>query len=217
MDVNVFKQKPIFGIVRGVELNQIEPLIEAVIDAGLETLEITLNTPGAFELIKKAKRVSAGRVSLGAGTVLSMKDLKLALKSGATFIVMPVCVKEIVKYCIKNKIPVFPGALTPIEINQAWNCGATMVKVFPAKFFGPEYFKEIKGPFDQIELLACGGVTAENLKEYFSAGANAVSFGGSVFRRDWLENNDFCKIGRAVKNFINAWDCLKINGSKNNS
>ena len=206
MDVKAFKKKPILGIVRGVEASQIEPLIETVIQAGLETLEITMNTPGASGLIKKAKQVSAGRLILGAGTVLSMQDLKLALKSGATFIVMPVLIKDVVKYCVKNKIPVFPGAFTPSEIYQAWDSGATMVKVFPAKFFGPEYFREIKGPFNQIELLACSGVTPDNLQDYFAAGATAVTFGGSVFKKDWLAQKDFKVIGQAVKNFMDAWE-----------
>ncbi|MDO8489062.1 MAG: bifunctional 4-hydroxy-2-oxoglutarate aldolase/2-dehydro-3-deoxy-phosphogluconate aldolase [Candidatus Omnitrophota bacterium] len=201
-----FKKKPILGILRGATLGIIEPLIEAVISAGLETLEITMNTQGAPELIKKAKKISAGRLVLGAGTVLTMQDLKLALKSGAGFIVMPVLVSPIVKYCIKNKIPVFPGALSPQEIYRAYEAGATMVKVFPAKFFGPEYFREIRGPFNGMELLACGGVTPENLKDYFTSGASAVSFGASVFRKDWLLNKDFKSVGLAVKKFMDAWE-----------
>ena len=204
MDVAVLKKKPILGIIRGVEESQIEPLIETVIDAGLETLEITMNTPGAPELIRRAKQVAAGRLTLGAGTVLSMKDLKLALKSGATFIVTPVLIKQVVEFCVKNKIPVFPGALSPGEIYHAWNAGATMVKVFPAKFFGPEYFREIKGPFNNIQLLACSGVTPENMKDYFASGATAVSFGESVFKKDWLRNKDFKAIGQAVKRFMHA-------------
>ena len=205
MDVAVFKKKPILGILRGVQIDQIQPLVETVIEAGLGTLEITMNTAHAAELIKKAKQVALGRITLGAGTVLSMKDLKLALKSGATFIVMPILVYDVVKYCVKRKIPVFPGALTPGEIYRAWDAGATMVKVFPAKLFGPDYFREIKGPFNNIELLACSGVTAENMKDYFAAGASAVTFGASVFRKDWLENKDFKAIGQAVGRFITAW------------
>lgn len=201
-----FKKKPLLGILRGVEITQIEPLIEAVIKAGLQTLEITMNTLGAPELIKKAKQVAAGRLTLGAGTVLSMQDFKLALKSGATFIVMPVLIRNVVEFCVKNKIPVFPGAFTPSEIYQAWDAGATMVKVFPAKFFGPEYFREIKGPFNNIQLLACSGVTPENMKDYFASGASAVTFGASVFRKDWLVNKDFKAIGGAVKRFITAWE-----------
>ena len=208
MDIAGFKKKPILGIVRGVAASQIEPLIETVIDAGLETLEITMNTPEATELIRKAKQVAAGRLTLGAGTVISMQDLKLALKSGATFIVMPVLIKEVVKFCVKNKIPVFPGALTPQEIYQAWDAGATMVKVFPAKFLGPEYFREIKGPFNDIQLLACSGVIPENMRDYFVSGASAVSFGASVFRKDWLADKDFKGIGQAVKRFIDAWEEL---------
>ena len=202
MNVANFRKKPILGIIRGVEVSQIEPLIETVIQAGLETLEITMNTHHAPELIRKAKQAALGRLTLGAGTVLTMQDLKLALKSGATFIVMPVLVKDIVEYCVKRKIPVFPGALTPQEIYQAWDAGATMVKVFPAKFFGPEYFREIKGPLNNIELLVCSGVTSENMKDYFAAGASAVSFGASVFRKDWLANKNFKLIGQSVKKFF---------------
>jgi 2-dehydro-3-deoxyphosphogluconate aldolase/(4S)-4-hydroxy-2-oxoglutarate aldolase len=202
MDIASFKKKPILGILRGIEADLIEPLVEIVIWAGLETLEITMNTPCAPELIRKAKRVAAGRLTLGAGTVLSMQDLKLALKSGATFIVMPVLIPDVVKFCVKNKIPVFPGAFTPQEIYQAQDAGATMVKVFPAKFFGPEYFRQIKGPFNNIQLLACSGVTPENMKDYFASGASAVSFGASVFRKDWLAAKDFKSIGQSVKRFM---------------
>jgi 2-dehydro-3-deoxyphosphogluconate aldolase / (4S)-4-hydroxy-2-oxoglutarate aldolase len=206
MMVAKFKQKPILGILRGVEIGLIEPLVETVISAGLGTLEITMNTAGAPELIRKAKKVCRNRLILGAGTVLTMADLKIALKSGASFIVTPILVKDVARYCVKNKIPIFTGALTPYEIYQAWEMGSTMVKVFPAKFFGPEYFREIKGPFNNIELLACGGVTSENLADYFASGASAVSFGASVFKKDWLVQKDFKQIAQAVKRFIDAYE-----------
>ncbi|MDD5130855.1 MAG: bifunctional 4-hydroxy-2-oxoglutarate aldolase/2-dehydro-3-deoxy-phosphogluconate aldolase [Candidatus Omnitrophica bacterium] len=206
MDVAVFKKKPILGILRGIDIDLIEPLIETVISAGLETLEITMNTYDAAAIIKKAKQAGGKYLTLGAGTVLTRQELNSALKNGASFIVLPVLVKEVVEYCIKNKIPVFPGAFTPQEIYQAHKSGATMVKVFPGKFFGPEYLKEIKGPFAEIELLACGGVTPGNLKNYFAAGASAVTFGASIFRRDLLLAKDFKAIGRAVKEFIDTWE-----------
>lgn len=204
MDIAVFKKKPVMGILRGISADHIEPLIETVVAAGLETIEITMNTAGATELIRKARQSAGKRLVIGAGTVLDMDSLKSALDSGATFIVTPVLVKDVVGYCVRNKIPVFPGALTPAEIYQAWQAGATMVKVFPAKVFGPEYFRELKGPFNDIELLACAGVTAQNLKEYFACGASAVSFGASVFRNEWLKAKDFKAIGEAVKKYIDA-------------
>jgi len=190
------------GIMRGIELAQIEPLVEAVIAGGLETLEITMNTAHAPQLIRKAKEVAGGRLILGAGTVLEMVSLREALDAGATFIVMPVLIPEILTYCAKNKIAVFPGALTVQEIYRAWNAGATMVKVFPVKFFGPQYLKEIKGPFADIELLACSGVTPANLGEYFACGVSAVAFGSSVFKKEWLQSKDYSSITAAIKAYI---------------
>lgn len=204
MDLARFGKQPIMGIVRGVSPEQVEPLVEAVAGSGLNTLEITMNTPGASDIIRKAVQCSRGRLTLGAGTVLDMESLKAALDAGATFMVMPVVVPEVIGYCLKRKIPVFPGALTPQEIYRAWKEGASMVKVFPAKVFGPDYFKEIKGPFAQIKLLACSGVTPENLPEYFKCGADAVAFGASVFSRQRMQNNDYAGISSVIKAYLQA-------------
>lgn len=203
MDIGEFKKRPILGILRGVKGESIVPLIETVASAGLGAIEITMNTKGAASLIAKAVKASGKRLAIGAGTVLTEKDLKTAIDAGATFIVMPVLVESVVKSCVKKKIPVFPGALTPQEIYRAWQSGATMVKVFPSGTFGPKYFSELKGPFSGIELLACGGVTPENMKEYFACGASAVAFGASVFRREWLDAGDFESIGAAIRRFVN--------------
>jgi len=202
MDIEHFKLKPVMGILRGVGKHLIEPLTRAVISAGLETMEITMNSESAPELIKRAVKVSGGRIAIGAGTVLDTKSLNIALSAGATFIVTPVFIDHVTAYCVKNKIPVFPGALTPSEIYEAWSAGATMVKVFPSGVFGPKYFKEIKGPFNDVKLLACGGVTPDNMKEYFANGADAVSFGAGVFRNDWLAKKNFAEIEARIKEYI---------------
>lgn len=204
MDVKRFKKLPVMGILRGVELDLLEPLIETIISCGLETIEITMNTENAAELIHKAVSLSGKQLMIGAGTVLNKESLRSALDSGATFIVMPALVKEVMEVCVKNKIPVFPGALTPQEIFNAWSAGATMVKVFPVKFFGPDYFREIKAPFNDIELLACAGVTPENMQSYFASGASAVAFGASVFKKEWLTRRDFANIGESIKRYLRA-------------
>lgn len=204
MQTAKFKKKPIIGILRGIESDIIEPLTDTVISAGLEAIEITMNTRGASGLINKMVRCAKGHIAVGAGTVLGMDQLKSALDAGATFIVTPVLIENVVKYCIKNKIAVFPGAFSPQEIYKAWNAGATMVKVFPSNFLGPAYFKEIKGPFDDIKLLACGGVTPENIKDYFANGAGAIAFGASVFKKEWLAKKDFVSIGTLVKRYAEA-------------
>ncbi len=105
---------------------------------------------------------------------------------------------------MKVGIPVFPGAFTPQEIYTAHLAGATMVKVFPTKFVGPGYMQEIKGPFQDIRLLACGGVDSGNVKSFFDKGASAVAFGGSIFKKEWLEAGEFDRIAESIQELISA-------------
>jgi len=193
------------GILRGVGESAIDPLVETIVSSGLKTVEIAMNTKGAPRLINKMVKKAKNRLTIGAGTVLTQVDLQQALDAGATFIVLPTLVSGVVEYCVKNKIPVFPGALSPQEIYNAWNAGASMVKVFPAKFFGPAYIKEIKGPFKNIELLACGGVNPDNVKSFFESGASAVAFGGSIFKKEWIETRKFSRIEESIKSLIASY------------
>ncbi|MGE4608774.1 MAG: bifunctional 4-hydroxy-2-oxoglutarate aldolase/2-dehydro-3-deoxy-phosphogluconate aldolase [Myxococcota bacterium] len=204
MDLVRFKIKPLLGIVRGIELGQLEPVLASAIAGGLETLEITMNTARAPELIARASEIAAGKLTIGAGTVLDLDDLNSATDAGATFIVSPTLVPEVVAACVEARIAVFPGALTPQEIHDAWRAGASMVKVFPAGFFGPSYFSEIKGPFANIELLACGGVSASTLGDYARCGADAFAFGGSVFNLDWIRAGHYDRIEAAIRKLVAA-------------
>lgn len=201
MDLAIFRAQPVLGILRGIAASAVDGLAEAVARSGLKACEITMNTPDAPALIRRMVASARGRFAVGAGTVLDLRSLDEALAAGATFIVMPVVVEEVVASCVGRGVPVFPGALTPQEVYRAWRLGASMVKVFPASVFGPEYFRELKGPFRDIELLACGGVTPETMPAYRASGASAVAFGGSVFRKDWIEREDFSAVERAIRRF----------------
>lgn len=205
MNLENFKKLPILGILRGIDLESVEPIVEVSISAGLKAIEITMNTRGAATLIRSAAAFAGKRIDIGAGTVLSVKSLETAVDAGATFIVTPVLVESVMKHCVKNKIPVFPGALTPLEIYNAWNAGATMVKVFPSGVLGPKYFKEIKGPFNDMQLLACGGVTPENMGEYFSCGAAAVAFGEGVYKKEWVARKDFDSIRETIRSYVSVF------------
>ncbi len=204
MDLQRFKKLPILGILRCEGDLPVEELVETVAASGLETIEVAMNSHNAAAVIRRSVEASGGRLMIGAGTVLNKQILEQALEAGATFVVMPTLVEDVVAACVREKIPVFPGALTPQEIYNAWNAGATMVKVFPAAMLGPSYIKEVKAPFDRVELLACGGITAENIKTYFASGASAVAFGASIFRKEWLDRKNFANIERSIKNLIKA-------------
>lgn len=205
LDLERFRQLPLLGILRGIEAPVIAELTEHVVASGLTSVEITMNTPGAAGLIENMVGAARGRLMVGAGTVLTVDDLKAALDAGATFIVLPTLVGGVVERCVRDGIPVFPGALTPQEIHDAWAAGATMVKVFPAKVFGPEYFREIRGPFRDVELLACGGVSVDTIDAYFAAGASAVAFGASVFRADWLARRELTRVEESLRALVAAF------------
>lgn len=204
MNIARFRSLPLLGILRGIGPADVIPLAETLANAGLDAVEITMNTAGAADLIRGMVAAAKGRMTIGAGTVLDAQDLEQALDAGATFIVLPTLIPEVTERCRARGIPVFPGALTPLEIANAWKAGATMVKVFPASCFGPRYFAEVKGPFNGVDLLACGGVRADNIGEYFAAGASAAAFGASVFRSDWLAARAYERIGEEVRALVEA-------------
>jgi 2-dehydro-3-deoxyphosphogluconate aldolase/(4S)-4-hydroxy-2-oxoglutarate aldolase len=204
MQLDRFRRLPLLGILRGIGGDDVAPIADVVAAAGLEAIEITMNTTGAPALLRRMAAAAGNRLMVGAGTVLDLEDHENARDAGASFVVMPTLVRDVVERCRADGIPVFPGALTPREIFEAWKAGGTMVKVFPAGAFGPAYLKEIKGPFGGVELLACGGVNAENMSAYFAAGAGAVAFGASVFRAEWLAERRYETIGAEVGKLVAA-------------
>lgn len=109
-----------------------------------------------------------------------------------------------IRYAGKCNVPVIAGGFTPTEVYAAWSAGAAMVKVFPCGAFGPAYIRELLGPFDQIPLVAVGGVRRDNAKAYFEAGARAVGVGSSLFGQEALSRQTPDDIGTNVKNFIQS-------------
>ena len=200
-DLQRFELAPVMGILRGVKEESLQGVAEASIAGGLRFLEITLNTQDSFHLIKQATDKYT-ELTIGAGTVLSAEEAKKAFDSGAQFIVAPNFDEEIAAYCVENKLAYFPGALTPTEIQRAWKSGATMVKVFPASQMGPEYFKQVKGPFDKVKLMAVGGVNPGNIKKYLGAGADAVALGGSIYSVQRMESGQFSEIQKDIEEFM---------------
>ena len=203
-----FNSVPVVGIIRGVDAADFEMILKPFVNSGLTTLEITLNTSGAGNLIRTANEFFQGNVNIGAGTVRSLKDLDQALEFGASFIVTPVLNKIVVSKCVELNIPVFPGAFTPTEIAEAFDVGATMVKVFPASSVGPDYIKNIKAPMPEIKLMPTGGVSLENLQAYKVAGADAYGMGTPLFRTDLIKQKNWSAL---EDHFRNVADAVKIN------
>ena len=199
-----FQEEPVLGIVRGVTEESLQGVMEAMISGGLRFAEVTLNTPNAASLIEKAAKLYSSSICLGAGTVLSSADAQLAASSGAKFIVAPTLNEEVSAFCSAHDLAYFPGALTPTEIEKAWIAGATMVKVFPASQMGPGYFRTIKGPFQDVRLMAVGGINPDNISEYLSAGVDGVALGGSILSPTRMKNKNFSLIQKEIEVFLLA-------------
>ncbi len=147
-------------------------------------------------------------INIGAGTVCTMGDLSSALDAGAQFIVTPVLVEEVVKRAVAQQIPVFPGAYSPTEIYQAWTWGASAVKIFPATQLGAQFIKDILAPLNKIKLLPTGGVSRENIRAFFAAGAVGVGMGSSLLDKQLISENNFdglkehfIKIKKEIRDF----------------
>jgi len=198
------KPMPVVGILRDILQGAEEACVKAAANCGLKAIEVTMNTAGATEILAALKAAAkAHGISVGAGTVRHGSDLDKALAAGAEFIVTPNTRHEVIRLSCTAGVPIIPGALTPTEVQKAFDLGATAVKIFPVNCVGgPEYIKALRGPFRDIPLMACGGVNAENVQDYLKAGANFVSFGGSIFdpklmaKGDWKTIED--KLGKLL-------------------
>ncbi len=196
---------PVIGILRGIEQNFFGSVMEESFAAGLQAIEITLNTNNSLNILSANRtRVTDGKL-LGMGTICHLDEARQAIEAGAMFLVTPNFNPEVIRYAVSHKIPVISGALTPTEIFNAWKGGAAMIKVFPCGAMGgPQYIKELRGPFDSIPLAAVGGVTLQNLKNYFQAGAQAVGVSTSLFGKEALQKKSLADLSKNVRNFI---DC----------
>jgi len=189
----------IVGIIRVDSITNILKLVQAIVDGGITTLEISLNTKNAYEAIKRVSQKFEDSVFLGAGTVTTVKEAKLSIHAGAKFIVTPISSNKVLKYCKRFKTPVCMGAFSPTEIFNAHRNGATLVKAFPADNLGIKYIKNVAVPLPKIPLMPTGGVNAENISEWFAAGAKCVGISSALFSQEDYRNEKFENITERTK------------------
>lgn len=200
-----FRELPVVGILRFFPADQVKQLVPAALAGGLRNLEITMNSAGAEDLIRLACDLVGDRGNVGAGTVTTLAELDRALGAGASFVVTPAVVPEVIRACVERSVPVMPGAMTPTEILTAWRLGATLVKVFPADQLGPAHIRAVKAPFPEIPLMPTGGVTVETLPAFQRAGADAFGVGGPLFDAQRATAGDWEWFTRQAARFVAAF------------
>ena len=198
----LFSKAPIVGIIRGLSAEVVSQILPIYREAGLTTIEITMNTPGAEAMIQQALESNSKGLNIGAGTVCTKDDLDRALDAGAQFIVTPIINKKVIKACVKRSVPIFPGAFTPTEIYNAWSLGASMVKIYPATSLGPDYIKDLKAPMNQLKVIPTGGISLENMAAYFKAGASGVGIGSHLFDKSLIQQKNWSGLKEHFQQFI---------------
>jgi 2-dehydro-3-deoxyphosphogluconate aldolase/(4S)-4-hydroxy-2-oxoglutarate aldolase len=202
---SILKQLGLIGIIPVVVIDDeanAEPLAEALLEGGLPTMEVTFRTDAAKNAIVRIANAYP-QMLLGAGTVLTVDQVKTSVACGAKYIVSPGLNRKVVEYCLQNGITVTPGVLTPTEIEAAIQLGLEVVKFFPAEPSGGlEYLKAVSAPFRQIKFIPTGGINAANVLAYLKF-PKVLACGGSwMVKADFIEGKRFDEIKRLTEEAV---------------
>lgn len=196
--------RKVVAVVRLETSAQLLEVARAIKTGGIEVIEFTMTTPGALSMIEETARSLGDDVLLGAGTVLDAETARLAILAGARFLVSPTLSRETVETCHRYDAVSIPGALTPTEILTAWEWGADLVKVFPARLGGPKYISDLLAPLPQLRLVPTGGVGPANAGEFIQAGAKAVAVGGALVSAEVVAKGDFALLTERARQLVAA-------------
>ena len=194
-------------IVRGVASDRLIPLAEAMYEGGIRLLEVTFSANGSVSNEETAKNIELlskhfeGRMFIGAGTVLTEKQVELTQKAGGRFIISPDTCEEVIKKTRELGLVSMPGALTPSEIMSAHRWGADFVKLFPITNMGVDYVKAVKAPLSHIRFLAVGGIDEKNMQDYLDAGVCGFGVGSNIVSKKLIEAGDFAAITALAKKY----------------
>ena len=194
----------VVAIIRHVPAERITPLARALCEGGVRALEVTLNTEGALDAIRRLREVLPPDAAVGAGTVLSPEEVDAAVAAGATFIVSPHTDDGVIQAARRRGVPALPGAYTPSEIVRAWRAGASVIKLFPASQGGPRYLREVRAPLGDVPLLPTGGVTVESAADFVRAGAVAIGAGSALTPADRIAAGDWPALRDLAARFVAA-------------
>ena len=212
--VDLIKNEHLIVIVRGVKSEQLIPLAEAMYAGGVRLLEVTYSADGRVSDEETAKNIGAlvdrfgDRMQIGAGTVLTTKQVALTAAAGGKYIISPNGNPAVIQATRDAGLISIPAAYTPTEIEAAYECGADFVKLFPVTALGPAYVKAVRGPLSHIPLLAVGGVDLSNLADYAKAGVSGFGIGGNIVDKKMLANNDYQAITELAKQYVSTIKAL---------
>ncbi|MDP4198063.1 MAG: bifunctional 4-hydroxy-2-oxoglutarate aldolase/2-dehydro-3-deoxy-phosphogluconate aldolase [Bacteroidota bacterium] len=198
----ILKEK-VFAVLRLKRTVGIERIVEAILEGGITTVEITLNSGDALEAIHRVAK-EFPLCLLGAGTVIGVEAATQAIESGAKFLVSPVTDLDMLAVAQQVGLVSMAGALTPTEAWQASQSGSDFVKLFPLVGLGPQYLRAMRGPFPDIRFVPTNGVTPDNVSDWFAAGASAVGIGTPLVSDRDMDDSALSTITQRARQIVSA-------------
>ena len=200
--LEVIAQIKIVAIVRLDDLSTARHITDALLEGGIRAIEFTLTNPDAVATIAAARQSVDSTVAIGAGSVISPAQVGAVADAGAQFVVSPVSKRDVIAACLERELPAMPGAFTPTEIQQAWEWGASVVKVFPANHLGKRFIKDVMAPLPHLRLMPTGGVHAGNIREFLELGAFAVGVGSSLINNDAVADRNWRQLRENAETYV---------------
>ena len=192
----------VIPVLRLASREQAATAIDCLIEAGFNTVEVTLTTPGAVELVRQLRRSRNAEFLVGAGTILDLRSAQACLDAGADYLVSPCLVPGMAALAKTAGRIALTGGFTPAEVLAAWCEGAAVVKVFPASTGGPSHLGALHAVYPDIPLCPTGGVSSSNMLDYFKAGAAIVGVGNNVVDQKALAAGDRAAVVAHARKFL---------------
>ena len=217
--IEELKKTRLMVLARGVPKDVLLKAVGAIEEAGVTVFESTFDHRRDDCVAENAEKIAAlvaaygERMAIGAGTVLTVEEVRAAHAAGASFIVSPDSDPDVIAETKHLGMASIPGAMTPTEIKRAYALGADIVKLFPADDLGYHYIQNLKGPLPHIPLMATGGVNPQTIPEFLSRGILAVGTGITVFRPDLVAAEDYAGIKSLAQEHVEAILATKVTKS----
>ncbi len=204
------KQEGVVVVIRGDSVEQAIKTVEACYAGGIKIMEVTFTVPNADQIIKTlVEKYKGTDMIVGAGTVLDPETARAAILAGAQFVVSPALNVETIKLCNRYGVAVMSGIFTPTEAITALEYGVDILKLFPGDVATPKGLKALKGPLPQANIMPTGGVSLENVEEWFKAGAYAVGAGSFITKG--AKSGDYKAVEDISREFVNKVKAVKGN------
>lgn len=200
----IIERNHIIAILRNVSTDILPKYVETILDGGVCTIEIAMNTPGADKQIRLIKNTFGKDVVIGAGTAITEERIAAAADAGASFFLTPSVTEKNLLSLLKTGLPILPGVLTPSDVERCISHGLHTMKLFPASELPFTYIKSLQGPFADTDYVAVGGVTIENIDLFFQAGYVGAGIAGALIPEHFIQDGLWQQASRHVEKFVQA-------------